>query len=206
MLYLFSQKEKQILHKHHFHEKINYFLGLLRLGALNALLTDPLVSGFTTGAGIHVLTSQIKYIFGINMPKHIGPGRIVFSYVDLIKVMDSVNYVTLGMSIVSILILLSFDLVFKAKIALKCKFPVPIQFMVVIIGTLISYCFDFKNNFNVKVIGEVPKGLPELSFPNFEDTLDLFPDVITITIIGFVVSLSISRIVATKHGYSGIIL
>ena len=138
------------------------------------------------------------------MPKHIGPGRIVFSYVDLIKVMDSVNYVTLGMSVVSILILLSFDLIFKAKIALKCKFPVPIQFMVVIIGTLISYCFDFKNNFNVKVIGEVPKGLPELSFPNFEDTLDLFPDVITITIIGFVVSLSISRIVATKHGYSGI--
>ena len=44
---------------------ISFFIGLLRLGALNALLTDPLVSGFTTGAGIHVLTSQIKYIFGI---------------------------------------------------------------------------------------------------------------------------------------------
>ena len=35
-------------------------LGVLRLGALNAFLTDPLVSGFTTGAGLHVFTSQVR--------------------------------------------------------------------------------------------------------------------------------------------------
>ena len=35
-------------------------LGLLRLGSLSAFLTDPIVSGFTTGAGVHVFTSQAQ--------------------------------------------------------------------------------------------------------------------------------------------------
>ena len=82
------------------------------------LIVDPLVSGFTTGAGIHVFTSQIKYIFGINMTKHIGPGRIALSYIGLFKVMSNVNYVTLGMSIICISILLCFDLVFKPRIGM----------------------------------------------------------------------------------------
>ncbi len=48
-------------------------LGILRLGALNAFLTDPLVSGFTTGAGIHVFTSQVRIY-------PIFAGSIKFSY------------------------------------------------------------------------------------------------------------------------------
>ena len=89
-----------------------------------------------------------------------------------------------------------------STLAHYCKFPVPIQFIVVIIGTLISYFMDFKNIFNVKVIGDVPTGFPFISFPKFETMLSVFGDVFTITIIGFVVSLSISRIVAKKHGYT----
>ena len=68
-------------------------LGLFRLGALNALLTDPLVSGFTTGAGVHVFTSQIKYVLGLEIAKHIGPGRIVKTYIDVFKNLTAANYI-----------------------------------------------------------------------------------------------------------------
>jgi MFS superfamily sulfate permease-like transporter len=40
--------------------------GLLRLGSLVAVLSEAMVSGFTTAAAIHVFSSQIKYVVGIS--------------------------------------------------------------------------------------------------------------------------------------------
>lgn len=45
---------------------------VLRLGVVSALLSDTLVSGFTTGAAVHVLVSQIKDLFGFQLPKFKG--------------------------------------------------------------------------------------------------------------------------------------
>ena len=39
-----------------------------RLGVISFLLSDTLVSGFTTGAAIHVVTSQIKDLLGLTLP------------------------------------------------------------------------------------------------------------------------------------------
>jgi MFS superfamily sulfate permease-like transporter len=44
-------------------------MGLMRIGALSVVLSDVLVSGLTTGASMHILTSQIKGIFGVNVPR-----------------------------------------------------------------------------------------------------------------------------------------
>ena len=177
-------------------------LGICRLGALNALLTDPLVSGFTTGAGVHVFTSQIKYVFGLEIPKHIGPGRIVKTYIDVFKNFTGANYTALLISFVCITILLGFDLCLKPRIAQKCKFPVPMQFIVVILGTVISYATDLKTVAQVRVIGQVPTGLPSPKLPEFSLIQNVFSDTFTITIIGYVVTLSIARIVASKNNYS----
>lgn len=48
-----------------------------RLGVISSLISDTLVSGFTTGAAIHVLTSQVKDLFGYKIPKHKGMFSIV---------------------------------------------------------------------------------------------------------------------------------
>lgn len=37
-----------------------------RLGFLATLLSDPLVSGFTTAAALHVFTSQVKELLGLD--------------------------------------------------------------------------------------------------------------------------------------------
>jgi MFS superfamily sulfate permease-like transporter len=44
-------------------------MSILRLGAFSVLLSDVLVSGFTTGSSIHVVTSQLKNVFGLAVPK-----------------------------------------------------------------------------------------------------------------------------------------
>lgn len=46
---------------------IQVIMYVLRLGIISSLLSETLVSGFTTGAGIHVLTSQVKDLLGIEL-------------------------------------------------------------------------------------------------------------------------------------------
>lgn len=47
---------------------VQMLMWALRLGVLSALLSEALVSGFTTAAAIHVLTSQIKDLLGLSLP------------------------------------------------------------------------------------------------------------------------------------------
>jgi solute carrier family 26 protein len=50
---------------------------VLRLGVLSFLLSECLVSGFTTAAAIHVLTSQIKDLLGISLHKINGEMEVI---------------------------------------------------------------------------------------------------------------------------------
>lgn len=50
---------------------------VLRLGIISSLLSETLVSGFTTGAAIHVLTSQVKDLFGIQLTPVIGNYKVI---------------------------------------------------------------------------------------------------------------------------------
>lgn len=177
-------------------------LGILRLGALNALLTDPLVSGFTTGAGLHVFSSQVKHILGIHLKRYTGLGRLVKTYRDLFSTYNNLNPVALGISAVCIFVLLTYDLAVKPKLAKQCRFPVPMQFIVVVLGTLTSYMMDLKSKSNIEVIGHVPTGLPRPKNPDFEVAYETIGDAFAITLIGYVITLSLSRICASRHNYN----
>lgn len=52
-------------------------MGLLRLGFVTIYLSDPLISGFTTGCACHVFTSQIKHVFGVSFGSYSGPFKLV---------------------------------------------------------------------------------------------------------------------------------
>uniref|UniRef100_A0A1I7XM25 Sulfate_transp domain-containing protein n=1 Tax=Heterorhabditis bacteriophora TaxID=37862 RepID=A0A1I7XM25_HETBA len=80
-------------------------LGLLRLGFLATYLSDPLVSGFTTGSAAHVMVSQLNKVFGVKMPRHEGMGMLIRMVRDLISSLPSTNLVTFIISVISILFL-----------------------------------------------------------------------------------------------------
>ena len=52
-------------------------MGFLRLGFITIFLSDPLISGFTTGAACWVFTSQIKHIIAIYPERYSGPFALV---------------------------------------------------------------------------------------------------------------------------------
>lgn len=52
-------------------------MGLLKLGFVAVYLSDPIISGFTTGAAILVFTSQVKHILGLEVPRYSGAFAVV---------------------------------------------------------------------------------------------------------------------------------
>ena len=52
-------------------------MGVLRLGFITVYLSDPLISGFTTGAACHVFTSQIKHVFAIKTARYSGLFKLI---------------------------------------------------------------------------------------------------------------------------------
>ena len=61
-------------------------------------------------------------------------------------------------SSVCILVLILNNEVLKPRLAKRCSFPVPIQLIVVVVATGVSYGVDFEDKWNVKIVGELPTG------------------------------------------------
>jgi hypothetical protein len=59
-------------------------MGVLRLGFITIFLSEPLISGYTTGAACHVFTSQLTHITGVSTPR--VPG---FWFVPLVSEIDT---------------------------------------------------------------------------------------------------------------------
>eukprot|EP00088_Acartia_fossae_P050458 TRINITY_DN5654_c0_g1_i1.p1 TRINITY_DN5654_c0_g1~~TRINITY_DN5654_c0_g1_i1.p1 ORF type:complete len:691 (+),score=150.84 TRINITY_DN5654_c0_g1_i1:32-2104(+) len=178
--------------------------GMCRLGFLSILLTDTLISSFTVGAGIHVLTSQIKHILGVSIPGKSGAGSIVLIYKEIVQNILTTNYVTVCLSLATLAFCLIVDRIIAPKLKQKCRFPVPTQLMMIVITTTISKLLNLRENYDVRTIddiGKIPIGLPEPVLPPPQ----LFPQVLLSSLAPAVVSYSIGlglgKMFATKHGY-----
>nr|7V73_A Chain A, Prestin [Homo sapiens]7V74_A Chain A, prestin [Homo sapiens]7V75_A Chain A, prestin [Homo sapiens] len=179
---------------------IQLALGLLRLGFLVDFLSEPLISGFTTGAAIHILLSQLKYLLGLKIPRHSGPFSVIYSVISVFHNIPNTNIATLGVSLLSFVLLLVVKELNK-RFKKKLPVPIPAELIVVILATLISYYFNLAEKYGVSIVGHIPKGLPPPSVPD----LSLFPlvigDAIAIAIVGLAVSISVGKTFAKKHGY-----
>jgi solute carrier family 26, other len=56
---------------------IQVLMYVLRLGILSFLLSECLVSGFTTGCAVHVFTSQVKDLLGLDIPRIKGYFKVL---------------------------------------------------------------------------------------------------------------------------------
>lgn len=53
-------------------------LGFVQFGFVAIYLSESFIRGFMTAAGLQILISVLKYIFGLTVPSYAGPGSIVF--------------------------------------------------------------------------------------------------------------------------------
>ncbi|XP_012229611.2 prestin-like isoform X1 [Linepithema humile] len=175
---------------------------VLRLGVISSLLADSLVSGFTTAAAMHVFTSQIRDLFGLSdLPRRKGAFKLILTYVDVFNSLNNINTTAVILSTITILALIFNNEVLKPKVSKLCPFPIPIEMLAVIIGTLVSMQMNLADTYNVITVGDIPVGLPIPSVPPLSLVPSILMDSFVITMVAYTISMSMALIFAQKMGY-----
>ncbi|XP_043674844.1 prestin-like [Vespula pensylvanica] len=174
---------------------------ILRLGIISSFLADSLISGFTTAAGLHVFTSQVKDLLGLTLIPRRGIFKLILTYFDIFNNLDKVNLAALSLSAITIVILIFNNEFLKPRFAKISPFPIPIEMLAVISGTLISMYMNLTEVYNIKIVGDIPVGLPEPSMPPLSLIPNVLLDSFVITLVSYTISMSMALIFAQKAGY-----
>ncbi len=167
---------------------IQLLMGVFKLGFLVNFLSHPVIAGFTSAAALIIGFSQLKHLLGINIPRSNHIHEIIG---HAFSNFSEVNFQTMTIGLVAI------GLILFVK---KVKLPIPGPLLAVVFGILAVWSFGWFEQ-GVKIVGEVPKGLPTLSFPKFdlENIKVLFPIAVTISFVSFMESIAVAKAVQSKH-------
>uniref|UniRef100_H3AN20 Solute carrier family 26 member 3 n=1 Tax=Latimeria chalumnae TaxID=7897 RepID=H3AN20_LATCH len=175
-------------------------LGVLQVGFIVIYLSDSLVSGFTTAAAIHVLVSQLKFIFTLKVPGFSGPLAIIYTLESIFTQITDTNIADLVTSIIIMVVIFIVKEIndhFKSKLPV----PIPIEVIVTIIATGVSYAFNFEERYGVDIIGNLPRGYQPPLTPSIYVFQQSIGDAFSVAIVGFAVAFSVAKVYAMKHDY-----
>ncbi len=170
---------------------LQFILGVFRFGFLVNFLSKPVISAFTFAAALIIGLNQLKHLVGISFDKGVTTNTIQDIAIQVSKHISDVNWVTLAIGISGIIII---------KVIKKINKKIPAALVVVVIGILVVYLFrlDLKG---VKIVAEIPQGLPEFGLPNFtfNDFKALIPAAFIIALIAFMEAISVAKAIEEKH-------
>lgn len=168
---------------------LQVLLGMMRLGFLVNFISHPVIMGFTSAAAIIIGVNQLKDMTGVRIPKfpHLYE-TIEYTF----KHLNEVNWISVAICVASILIML---------ILRKVNRNIPGALVVVVLFTLLVF-FTGEHAYQLKLIGAVPEGIPGFKLPDitWDKIVLLLPTVFTMTLIGIVESIGITKLLQTKSG------
>lgn len=178
-------------------------MAVLRLGFLANFLSHPVISGFISASGILIALGQLKHILGIS----IDGENAVQLLAALLTALPGAHLPTLAIGGSSLLFLylvrsrLSVwlqHLGMSAPIAGTLTKIGPVAALLLAIAAVSAFGLA---DVGVRVVGEVPRGLPSLSLPMLEPALvlQLLPAAVLISLVGFVESVSVAQTLAAKR-------
>ena len=180
-------------------------LRMFRLSTITKFLSHPVMSGFTSAAAVLILMSQVKHLFGIEMPSTRSPSEFFSFFVEEIS---SLNLFTSILGFLSIFILVFLKnhlkpLAEKRDWGREKLFNIISKsgpFVVVTVGIFASWFFSLRDSQAVEIIGHIPPGLPSLTVPTFDTKLwvELFSISALMAVIGFFESVSVAKAIATR--------
>ncbi|XP_036680097.1 solute carrier family 26 member 9 isoform X8 [Balaenoptera musculus] len=175
-------------------------LGFVQFGFVAIYLSESFIRGFMTAAGLQILISVLKYIFGLTIPSYTGPGSIVFTFIDICKNLPHTNVASLLFALISsVFLVLVKEL--NTRFMHKIRFPIPTEMIVVVVATAISGGCKMPKKYHMQIVGEIQRGFPTPVLPVVSQWKDMIGTAFSLAIVGYVINLAVGRTLASKHGY-----
>ncbi len=168
---------------------VHLVLGFGRLGFLTRLLSHPVLVGFTSAAALIIGASQVKHLLGVSISRSEHFHDTIW---ELVQAVGDAHGLTLTVGVGAILLMFG----------LKRFVPqVPGALAAVAITTVASVVFDLESR-GVKVVGDIPQGLPALTVPDDMGIVgQLLPAALVITLVGFMESIAVGKVYARRNKY-----
>lgn len=161
-------------------------MGLARFGILLKFIPYSVTTGFTTGIAVVIFTSQIKDFFGLQIP-NLSP-EFLAKCKDYCFFASTWNPWAMAISVGTLVMIFGLRKYFP-------KFPGAI--VAIILATLLTYFLSLPLETIESKFGQIPNTLPIPSLPmmSLQKIREVFPDAITIALLGAIESL-LSAVVA----------
>ena len=147
------------------------FIG--RLGFLTRLLSRPVLVGYLIGIAVLMIVSQLSKVTKVD----VEGGQTWEEVVSFIRVIPQAHLPTVSLALVVLILLYTAGWLTP---------KIPSTLMVLLLSAAAVAVFDLER-FGLEVIGQVPRGLPQLSIPSLGDLeiWSLLPYAVGIAIVGF---------------------
>lgn len=164
--------------------------GLARAGFIASFLSRPILVGYLNGIGLSLLVGQLGKLFGYEA----ATSGFVAGILALLENLLHIHWPTLTLGSLSLLLM----------VLLPRRFPqLPGALCGVLLASLAAALLGL-DRYGVELLGEVPAGLPQLSWPqtSLEELKSLLRDATGITVVSFCSAMLTARSFAARHGYS----
>jgi SulP family sulfate permease len=168
-------------------------MGALRLGTLVNFISHTVVVGFTAGAAVLIITSQLRNFFGLEIAR--GASFLHTWSAFFRQLADLQLYVLLVAAVTLV----------TGVLARRWLPKVPYMITAMVAGGVLAYALNSQlgeSHTGVRTLGALPGALPRLSAPAFDvDTLrKLLAIAVAVVVLGLTEAVSIARAIALKSG------
>ncbi|KAJ3312438.1 Solute carrier 26 [Boothiomyces sp. JEL0838] len=175
-------------------------LSLLGAGFIDNIISGYLLNGFIVGVAFLIIVEQLPGLLGVvSTAEGSDP-----TYIKLINIpFTKANLNTVILSCSCLVFLFGIQIL-KKKVGGKHKWIVhlPAILTLVFVTIVFSYSLNF-SSYGIKIIGDFNNKIPTPSVPllDYGQFKRLLPNVIVISIVGYIESQSVTRSFGLQHGY-----
>lgn len=166
---------------------IQLFFGLFQLGGLINFISHTVILGFTAGAGVLIITSQLPTFLGI----HIASGLSFIKKIPAIYAeLPNMHWASVVIALITIL---------SAIILRKINRKIPYLFSGMVIGTIATFILGGANH-GIPMLGSLPSSFPHIGLPllDYGAATAMFPSAVALALLGLIEAASISKSIAMK--------